>query len=169
MKKYKDLYTDKRDELVFVIFLRTLKELNYSWTKCKGAREIIASCMYSRKGHKEERYFQNISYWIGDIGFTDRALGTSLFGCRLINSEFGITDQAFYNKVMEELMNVLKTSHMYGKELYKYGGEFKNAINLSGKYISSTLREQLRYFVEQEIVHGAGSTFFYGGKEKLET
>lgn len=165
MKKYKDLYTDKRDELVFVIFLRTLKELDYSWTKGKSAREIIEICIRSRKCHNEEPYFHNLSYWIGDVGFTDRALGTSLFGCRLINSGFGITNLAFYKRVMEELMNVLKKPHMYSKELYKYGGEFKNAINLSGKYISSTLREQLMLFAVQGIAHDAGSTFFYGGKE----
>ena len=82
------------DDLVDVILKRTLKELrrlphreDVALNTLKGAVKI---CHDSRKRHSSENYYENISYWPGDMGFNDNTCFSILFMARVITNAMPI-------------------------------------------------------------------------------
>ena len=135
------------DNLVFVILKRTMKELrvkphlsNKEYNTLKGAVNI---CGDSRKKHPTENYYENISFWPGDMGIdgTMYKLFSVLFFARIITnvmpkdkSHIKNSSMKILNNFNEYVSNMLfRIVHYrgYDEELeffIKYGEEIGEAI-----------------------------------------
>lgn len=142
-----DKKTDYTDDLVYVILKRTMKELrvkphlsNKAYNTLKGAVKI---CGDSRKNHPTENYYENITYWPGDMGIngTMYKLFSILFFARIITNVMPIDKSHIKHSSMKILNNFNEyVSNMlfrivnyrgYDEELaffIKYGEEIGEAI-----------------------------------------
>ena len=161
-----DKEQDYIDNLVFVILKRTMKELrikpylpNELYNTLKGAVKI---CSDSRKKHPSENYYENITFWPGDMGINGNMyrLFSILFFARIITNvmpidKFHVKNSSMkilnnFNEYVSNMLFRIVQYHGYEEELeffIKYGEEIGEAILACqdigkrfrlGKYIPSS-------------------------------
>ena len=97
------------DDLVDVILKRTLKELrrlpNRDEKELNTLKGAVKLCHDSRKRHRNENYYENISYWPGDMGITDNTCFGILFMARVITNVMPIDKKHSININSFRLLN----------------------------------------------------------------
>lgn len=97
------------DDLVDVILKRTLKELRCLPNREKKAlntlKGAVKLCHDSRIRHSGENYYQNISYWPGDMGFNENSCFRILFMARIITNVMPIDKKRSINANSFRLLN----------------------------------------------------------------
>lgn len=133
------------DDLVDVILKRTLKELrclpNREEKALNTLKGAVILCHDSRKRHRSENYYENISYWPDDMFLNNNTCFGILFMARVITNVMPIDKQhtintnsfRLLNRFNECLRNMLYRvlDHVdYGDEMFliKYGEELGYAL-----------------------------------------
>ena len=97
------------DDLVDVILKRTLKELrclpNRDEKALNTLKGAVKLCHDSRIRHSNENYYENISYWPGDMGFNDNTRFGILFMARVITNVMSIDKKHSINANSFRLLN----------------------------------------------------------------
>ena len=174
------------DNLVFVILKRTMTELrikprvnNKKYDTLKGAVKL---CSDSRKHHINENYYENISYWPGDMGISFHEYFVLLFFARIITNVMPI-DKLHINyssmKLLREfdnkLYSVIKRVLVHGDFceehgfLIKYGEELGYAIlacqdigedlHFGGRYTPNSQSLFFNMFYQKHIKELQPNTF----------